>query len=381
VTQRPRKIVYVTTGFRVGGAEGMLARLVTAEPRLADEIIVVSLLPAEAYVERLRAAGVAVVELRFDRLSGILPGLMKLARLIARERPDIVQGWMYHGDLAALIALVLSGRRRRTRLLWSLRCSELDLRRYGFSLRLAVRASTTLSRWPDLITANSAAGLKAHLLLGYRPRRAEIIANGIDIEAFKPDPAARSAVRNELGISEETLVLAHVARVDPMKDHQSFLVALAQLPEIVAFLVGSGTEKLPPSANIVRLGRRDDIARLLAAADVVVSSSSFGEAFSNVIAEGMACGLPAIATDVGDARSIIGDAGVVVPVSDPAALAAAIRALAAESRTARHRRGERARARILENFSLPQAVDRYRALYRSVLAHSLPGAKGWGAVR
>ena len=119
MTPRPRKIVYVTAGLGGGGAEAMLTRLVTARPSIADEITVVSLLPAEAHVERLRAGGVNIVELNFNGVGGVASGLRKLARLIAESRPDIVQGWMYHGDLAALVALVMSGRRKQTRLVWA----------------------------------------------------------------------------------------------------------------------------------------------------------------------------------------------------------------------------------------------------------------------
>jgi glycosyltransferase involved in cell wall biosynthesis len=371
VIPRPGKILYVTAGLRGGGAEAMLTRLATAKPGVADEITVVSLLPAEAHVERLRAAGVTVVELNFDRAAGVASGLLKLARLIAERRPDIVQGWMYHGDLAALVALVMSGRRKQTRLVWGIRCSALDLRHYGgFGLRLVVKACTLLSGWPDLVTANSAVGLKSHLAIGYRPRRAEVVANGIDVDAFRPDAAARRAVRLDLGISENTIVLAHVARVDAMKDHATFLAAMAQLPDVSALLVGAGTENLPGAHNVIRLGRRQDAARLFAAADFVVSSSRFGEGFSNVLGEGMACGLPAIATEVGDAKLIVGDTGVVVPPEDPVALAAGIRALAGESAAARAERGTRARARIVENFALAGAVERNVQLYASLA--SLP---------
>jgi hypothetical protein len=108
VIPRPGKILYVTAGLRGGGAEAMLTRLATATPGVADEIIVVSLLPAEAHVERLQAAGVTVVELDFDRAAGVARGLVELARLIAARRPDIVQGWMYHGDLAALASTAAS---------------------------------------------------------------------------------------------------------------------------------------------------------------------------------------------------------------------------------------------------------------------------------
>jgi hypothetical protein len=111
VTLRPRKVLYVTAGLRGGGAEAMLARLALAQPSVADDITIVSLLPAEAHMERLRAGGVTVVELRFDKAGGIATSLFKLARLIAESRPDILQGWMYHGDLAALVAPVLSRQR------------------------------------------------------------------------------------------------------------------------------------------------------------------------------------------------------------------------------------------------------------------------------
>jgi glycosyltransferase involved in cell wall biosynthesis len=366
VTLRPRKVLYVTAGLRGGGAEAMLARLASARPGVADDITIVSLLPAEAHMERLGAGDVTVVELRFDKAGGIAMGLFKLARLIAESRPDIVQGWMYYGDLAALVALVLSGRRRETRLVWSIRCTAMDWRGYGVGLWLVVQACARLSGWPDVVTANSVAGLKSHLALGYRPRRAEVVANGIDVDEFRPDAAARRAVRTELGVPDDATVLAHIARVDAMKDHGSFLAAMAALPDLSGLLVGAGTENLPVPPNVLRLGRRHDVARLFAAADFVVSSSRFGEGFSNVLAEGMACGLPALATDVGDAKLIIGDTGLVVPPESPDALATAIRTLAAESATARAERGNKARARIVENFTIARAVQRYVDLYGSL---------------
>ena len=366
VKPRPGRVLVVTTGLGVGGAEAMLTRLVTAQPSIADDVTVVSLRPEDDYVERLRAAGVKVVQLDFRRASGLASGLIELAKLIAERCPDIVQGWMYHGDLAALLALTLSGRRSRTRLVWSLRCSDMDLRRYGPGLRAVVKTCTLLSRRPDAVTANSAVGLKFHLELGYRPRRAEVIPNGIDMEEFRPDPIARRAVRHELGIEDAAIVIAHVARVDPMKDHSTFLAAMAQLPEIQALLIGIGTENLAASRNVFRLGRRRDVARLLTAADFIASSSRFGEGFSNAIAEGMACGLPGIVTDVGDARMIVGETGLVVPREDAQAMVAATLTLAQEPIEARTARRVKARMRIAENFALPAAVKRFAALYASL---------------
>jgi glycosyltransferase involved in cell wall biosynthesis len=363
---RPHRIIYVITGLQTGGAEAALTRLVTATPRLADDIVIVSLTPALAYAERLRAAGITVVEYDFRKPGGIASGLTGLAKLIAAHAPDIVQGWMYHGDLAALLGLTLSGRRGVTPLIWSIRCSDLDLSRYGLGLRLVVRACAFLSGRPDLVLTNSAAGLKSHLAMGYHPRRTAVLANGIDTDEFKPDPGARAAVRRELGIADDAIVLAHVARIDPAKDHESFLRAMEQLPDVHALLIGAGTENLPAAGNLIRLGRRDDVPRLLAASDFVVSSST-SEGFSNAIAEGMACGLPAIATDVGAAREIVGDTGVIVPPRDPASFAAGVRALAAEPPDARAVRSKSARERMTAEFSINRAVENFGRLYESVL--------------
>src|SRR4030095_3069665 len=124
-------------------------------------------------------------------------------------------------------------------------------------------------------------------------------ANGIDIDEFRPDAAARRAVRTELGIADDAIVLVHVARVDAMKDHGSFLAAMAELPDFSAVLTRAGAATLPAAPNVLRLGRRHDVARLFAAADFAVSSSRRGEGFSNVLAEGMACGVAAAAAACG----------------------------------------------------------------------------------
>jgi glycosyltransferase involved in cell wall biosynthesis len=155
-------------------------------------------------------------------------------------------------------------------------------------------------------------------------------------------------------------VIVHVARLDPMKDHATLLAALDRLPHVHAVLAGLGTETLTARPRLHRLGVRDDVPRLLAAADLFVSSSAFGEGFSNALAEAMAAGLTPVATDVGDARAIVGDCGFVVPPRDPAALAEAIAAALAGPA-----RGATARARMLDRFTIAASAARFVALQES----------------
>jgi len=160
------------------------------------------------------------------------------------------------------------------------------------------------------------------------------------------------------------VVAIHVARVNPMKDHAVFLKAVASLPDIRGLLVGAGTESLPLPNNVRALGLRRDVERLYACADLVVSTSAYAEGFSNVISEGMSAGLVPIATDVGDARTIIGDTGHIIPARDANALMKALAVETPISAAERRARGLRARARIVERFTLDQAAERYERLYR-----------------
>lgn len=356
------RVLHVITGLGTGGAERALTCLVLAQPPEARPVAVVSLGAGGRYADILRDAGIAVIELGMRAGWPSPLGLLRLVRAIRRLAPDIVQSWMYHADLAALIARALSGRRRRTRLYWGVRCSDMDPRAYSRRSRIVVRLCARLSGRPDAVVANSVAGRDHHLGIGYRPRAFPVIDNGIDPTPFAPDPARRRAARDELGLAPDAVAVALVARVDPMKDHANFLAAFARVHGATALLIGAGTDALPETPNVRRLGERADIPRLLAAADILASASAFGEGFPNAIVEGMAAGRAVVATDVGDSRRILGETGLIVPPRDPAALAAALQSLI-DDPARRQALGAAARRRVAAEFTLDRARAAWAALY------------------
>jgi glycosyltransferase involved in cell wall biosynthesis len=360
------RILHVISGLGTGGAESFLA---TLAPRLAArglEQAVVSLTGDGPVAARLEADQIPVVRLNARGGISAIRAVVALRQVVASRQPDVLQGWMYHGDLLAAVAHRLVTRRDR-RLFWNIRCSDMQLADYARQLRLVVRACRHLSRLPDVVLANSSAGARVHTAAGYRPHRLVIVPNGIDCARFRLDPQARAAVRAELGLALDAVVAMHVARVDPMKDHAGLLAAVARVEGLVTVLIGAGTEALARSPHVLGLGRREDVARLLCAGDLIVSSSAYGEGFSNALAEGMAAGLVPVATDVGDAGEIVGSTGAIVPPRDPAALAAALERIALLSASERSPRGAAARSRIECRFSLEAAVDRFEALYRGTL--------------
>lgn len=356
-------VLHVIAGLGIGGAERMLASLVAA-PRVAPHRrIVVDLMAGGALAPEIRAAGVEVRELGLAGPLSVPRVVSTLARILRETRPAAVQSWMYYADLLALWALERSGRRRETRLYWGVRCSDMDQSRYGAALRWTIRACARRAHRPDAVVANSYAGRAFHQTLGYAPRAFPVIPNGVDTARFRPDDGARRHVRAALGIDGAAFVALHAARVDPMKDHATLAAVAGLRPQMVFLAAGKGTEALAGPGNLRGLGVRADMPMLYAAADAVLSTSAFGEGFSNVIAEGMAAGVPAVATDVGDARTIVGETGIVVRPRDAAALAVALDALAAAGPGERALRAAGARARIEQRFSLARCVAAFDALH------------------
>jgi glycosyltransferase involved in cell wall biosynthesis len=126
--------------------------------------------------------------------------------------------------------------------------------------------------------------------------------------------------------------------------------------------------QLTLSSKVLLLGERQDVPKLMAALDIATMASAWGEGFPNVLGEAMACGVPCVATDVGDCAYIIADTGKIVPPKDPQALAAAWRALIAVGAEGRKQLGDKARRRVAEHFSLLEIVNQYEDLYKEVAA-------------
>ena len=372
------RIVHLVTGLDVGGAEMMLVRLLARIDRGRFDNHVISLLPPGELAASLRSAGIPVSSLAMRRGR---PSPLALARLVRRLRqlePAVLQTWMYHADVLGTAAAALA---RVPALVWNIRASDVDMSRYRWLSGLTRRVGAAWSRRPDAVIVNSESGRAAHERLGFHPRRWVVIPNGIDVDDYRPDPARRAAMRAALGIADQEIAVGLVARFDPMKGHDTFLRAARTVarahPAARFVLVGTGAE---PSNRELRtlidaaelrdrvalLGRRRDIPAVDAALDVAVMASVFGEGFPTAIAEAMACGVPGVVTEVGDAARLVGDTGWVVPPGDAAAMATAISAVLALSAAERRDRGRTARARIVEQFSLDRATGRYEETYGSL---------------
>lgn len=367
-----------STGLATGGAERMLVKLVSQLHGRSYEFAVVSLLDAGTQGPLLRDLGVPVDALRIRRPVA-LPALpLRLRRCVRHFRPDVIQGWMYHGNLAATIARRLAG--SPARLVWGIRQTFYGMAHERPLTRGVIRANAALSAASERIVYNSSLSRAQHAAAGFKDERGIVIPNGFDTDQFRPDPTARAAARSRLGIPERAEVVGLVARDHPMKDHANFLAAAGRVaqarPDSVFVLAGAGVN--PSNARLEALvaqaglhgrarllGEVTGVQQLYPAFDAAVLSSAWGEAFPNVLGEALACAVPCVATDVGDAAAIVGEAGRIVPPADSERLAAAIVDVLNLGAEGRRALGEAGRRHVEQHYSLAAIADSYRALYAS----------------
>ena len=215
------------------------------------------------------------------------------------------------------------------------------------------------------------------LKCGVPPDKVQVIHHGTDIEAFAKTTLERKAVRQDLGIPDDCVAIGIVGRIAPEKGHDVLLDAISHLGNsypLRLVIVGSGPDepalrekidRMGLSEKVIWTGFRDDVNNVIAAMDVVTVPSTWNEPCSAVIQQAMALGKPVIGTLTGGSPEMIldGETGLLVPPSDPAALAEAVSQLAGDA-FLRKRLGAAGRERVESHFSLQIMTNKIEALYQ-----------------
>ena len=374
------RILFISTGLGTGGAEKQLAGLLAALREQGAELSVVSLASPGPVSKEIGVLNVPLWHLGLGQPWRLPQAVVRLIAIARRFQPDVLQGWMYHGNLAALVVKwILGGRVPAT---WGVRQSLYDLEREKPMTRGVIRLSAQLSAQADAIVYNARLSRQQHEAFGFASSSARVIGNGFDDNVWQPDANARASVRKELGVLPGTPLIGLIARYQPMKGHEVFLEAARRLgelhPDVHFLLAGKGVRVDTPkfaqwmatfpslAGRVHLLGERGDIPRLTAALDIA-SSSSWSEAFSNTIGEALLCAVPVVATDVGDARELVGNAGRIVQPGDAQAMSQAWEELLTMSFHERRRIGMAGRERVRCQHGLKTVAARYFELYRRIV--------------
>lgn len=381
------KVMFLVRSLEVGGAERQLVVLALGLLHAGHAVDVAVFYGGGALESELRDAGIAVHDLRKrGRWDNVALG-WRVGRLVRRVRPDVLHGYLGGANIAAA---VMRWMYPRVRVVWRIAASYVDLARFDRAARWTYGVEARLARLADLVIVNSRAGRHYCLQRGFPPATLHVVPNGIDSDRFRRDEPGRLRLRAEWGVRGDDCLVGIVARLDPMKDHATFLRAAAQVAqsrERVRFVcVGDGAPEYAASLRrlaaelgldgiVTWAGARSDMAAVYSALDVLCSSS-YGEGFPNAIGEAMCCGVPCVATDVGDCAWIIADTGVLVTAKNTDALRDGLLDLLTRDAGQRQALGERARARIAGQFDRSALIERSAALLQSLLGTEAGTARG-----
>jgi L-malate glycosyltransferase len=382
------RVLYVNQTAQVSGAERSLLSLLKG---LGDAVEPIAACPDGELAEALRAMGIRSLPIVGTRasfrlhplhtsrgLAQICRSSIQVRRLVGRLRPDLVHANTTRASLLALLARDRGGPPVLA-----------HIRDWAPEGRFSRIVLGTIARRADAVVANSA--YIARQFDGLRPRRpVRVIHNPVDLERFDPEIADGAAVRAELGIDGDAVVLAVVAQLTPWKGQDDAIRALARLVvsgrEPVLLLAGSakfaaaGTQfdnlayerdlhalaaELGVADRVRFLGERSDVREVLAATDVLLMPS-WREAFGRVAIEAMAMGAPVVATDVGGPAEIVrpGVDGLLLPPRRPDLWARELEPLV-DSRRRRVRLGESGRERA-RAFGLDAHAEAVLDCYREV---------------
>ncbi len=377
VAAAPMRVLYLIDSLGPGGAEQLLAAYLGYLPTIGVDATVCALQerngnPLAALIRRL---GVDVFTLDVTRLRH--PGAYRrVAAAIDRARPDLVHTQLEFADILGGLA----ASRRRIPVVSTLHTIGRPPAGTRDSLRFSLEG-WALRRFATKVIAVSDGARKDHIRhLRLAPERVITIHNGIDLSRFRLDEGTRASARAELGIPQEAAVAVTVAVLRPPKGIQDMVAAMPAICDRVAsphylvvgdgpardFLEGQAAE-LAMTDRITFAGDREDVPRMLAAADAFVLPS-YTEALPTVLAEAMAAGLPIVATRVGGIPEMVDDGnGLLVEPGDRTGLATAVTAILSNGDRA-VRLGRSGAARAAARFDIRRQAARLVAEYRQVVA-------------
>ncbi|PSB09465.1 glycoside hydrolase [Pleurocapsa sp. CCALA 161] len=375
------KILFIITSLTSGGAQVMLLSLLSSINRDRFEPTVISLMDKGIYGEKIEQLEIPVYCVEMLAGKPTISSIRRMTELIKQVKPDLIQGWMYHANLAAqFFNFFIKG---KTPVLWSIHHSLHAIASEKLLTQAIIRFGAWSSKYVDKVAFVSEKSQAQHQQVGYPKANSCVIPNGFDTSEYKPSAEIRQKFRQELDIADHIFLIGSVARYHAMKDHDNFLRAahliLAEHPETKFVMVGTNVDyenqaltslidSLGIGKNVYLLGQRSDIPQITPALDILTSSSAYGEAFPLVLGEAMSCEVPCVVTDIGDSAWIVGDTGKVVPPKNPTALAQAWQEVIKMDTSAKADLGKLARRRIIDKFSLASIVAQYEHLYQSVIA-------------
>ena len=340
------RLLVLVRKLDIGGAENQLLLFAQGAITRGHEVTVVTFYPGGTLEDEFLRASVPILSLRKKGRWDIVFPVLRFLRMLRRKKTERVYSLLTGPNLIAVFGKFS---RPRLKVFWGIRSSAHDseIRPNDFLVKILAFASVYLSRFPERIIVNSQTAMSALVAQGIAPRKIVKINNGVDEKSFFFKPELGRQYKRENNISDHVFLVGMVARLDPIKNYEMFIEGVAEFATTERdsnfLIVGSGADDYLQllQGAVTHFGLSDRVrfcgdveARtlvgLLNALDAFVLTSR-SESFSNALAEALMCGVPAIATNVGEAQAMLGENDRLISTDQPEELVDGLRNIRASN--------------------------------------------------
>ncbi|WP_299330820.1 glycosyltransferase [uncultured Psychrobacter sp.] len=317
------KILYVITGLGQGGAERVVCELADKMYEKGHEVKIAYL--TGKVLTRPDHNDIALIEVGLVNAFTLPKAYIKLSNIIREYQPDVVHAHMIHANIFSRLI-------RATTPIKKLICTAHSSNEGGILRMIAYRATDRLA---DLTTNVSETAVTAYENKYAVPKNLmKKVYNGVNFNNFKYESSAKLEIRDELNLSAHKKIILAVGRLNEAKNYPNLLRAISYLKKItqvdfVLLVAGEGELRnkieeliceLKLSNDVLLLGNRTDVTKLMSACDVFVLSSDY-EGLPTVLIEALFCQANVVATEVSGVHEIVGTNGYIVPIKQPKVLA------------------------------------------------------------
>lgn len=374
-----KKIVHIISGLQVGGAERSLFNICSSSLNDSFKQYVICLGERGYYSHKIEEIGLEIYHINFSSWH-FVKSLMRFISILNKISPNIIQGWMNHGNFAAILALFIL--KFKPIIYWNIRQSFYHDKNDLFYTKFLFLFNILFSRMPKKIIINANISKIQLKNFGFNINSFKFIPNGFDPNYWVRDLSFRKLERANLGIENLDFVIGYVGRYHPMKNIILLLKAFEKIsmnfPHSKLVIIGHKEDDFNkvekqifesiPKNRIVFLNQIYEINRYYSIFDLF-TLCSVSEGFPNVLGEAMSCELCCISTDVGEASDLLKDVGFVISVNDLDAFVVVI-SKCIENLELTKNMGVLARNKIIKYYSLQNTVNQYINLYNGKMVEN-----------
>jgi len=367
-----KKIVHIISGLQVGGAERSLYNICNSSLNDSFKQYIICLGNRGYYSQKIEEIGLEIYHVNFSSWH-FVKSVTKFIIILKKISPDIIQGWMNHGNFTSILALLILN--FKPIIYWNIRQSFYKNKNDLFYTKFLFLFNILFSRIPKKIIINSNISKIQLQNFGFNIDSFKFIPNGFDPNYWVRDLSFRELKRENLGIENLDFVIGYVGRYHPMKNIilllKAFEIISINFPNSKLVIIGHKEDDFNkfekqifdkiPNNQIILLNQMYDINKYYSLFDLF-TLCSVSEGFPNVLGEAMSCELCCISTNVGEAPALLQDVGFIIPVDDLDALVSKM-TNCIENLEMTKNMGILARNKIVKTYSLQNTVNQYINLY------------------